>query len=171
MAIAYPFKIITLSSKKNSLITLSALIIFSGIMTLPRLFEIAIKERPPIELFSSSSTKGLYVDQCVYYNISVTRLPADIWFTNVSCHVVCGCKPAWTDQHLYRFWYHIVIEASIKFIFPFLLLLVFNVGIIKNLIHSYKFQSKMMSSKRQTVKYALQQATSLSKVEGRCNGA
>ena len=126
------------------------LIVFSGIMTLPRLFEFNMKERPPIEIYSSSSKEDRHVNQCMLYNVTLLRPPYFIRDANISCHIVCGCKPAWNDQQLYRFWYHIVVEASVKFIFPFLLLLGFNVGIIRNLIHSYKFQKRMMRAKPQS---------------------
>ena len=144
VAIAYPFKVVTLSSKRNTFITLGCLIVTSALFTLPRLFELDIKERPPIKIFSSSSR--MMFDQCVSYNKTV-KLPQGIHFTNVTCHVVCGCPPSWINHDLYRFWYRVVLEASFKFTLPFLLLLGFNVGIIRNLIPSFQFHKQMANAK------------------------
>ena len=159
LAIAYPFKIITLSSKRNSVITLASLVLVFGFTTIPRLFELTIKERAPTEILSSSSEEGYYINQCFFYNVTGRRLPDFIQYTGFSCHIVCGCKPDWLERPFYRFWYLIVIETSMKFTVPFLLLLGFNIGIISRLIHSYKFQKKMLSS-RQTPGKTLEQRLS-----------
>ena len=159
MSIAYPFKIITLSSRNNSLIAIVILIILSGFSTAPRFFEIQIRERPPVEIYVSK--EDLQINQCMFYNLTNVKLRNYIRPSGISCSVVCGCSPVWANRPTNRFWYHIVIETSIKFIFPFLLLLGFNMGIIRNLVKTYKFRSKQTKSKRPTAKDALRRHLSV----------
>lgn len=149
MCIAHPFKIITLNSRRNSFIAIMILIIFSSLLTLPRLLEIQIRERPPVEIYASSSEEKSFVDQCNYYNQTNMKLPSFIRPSGTSCNVVCGCYPKWVKRPTNRFWYHIVVETTIKFTLPFLLLLGFNAGIIINLAKTYKFRSKIAKSKLQ----------------------
>ena len=166
MSVAYPFKIITLSSKKNSIITITILVILSGLVTMPRLFEFQKKERPPVEIYTSTSNRYM-INQCMESEPNITMLENYIRPSGINCTIFCSCISQWEKEPTNKFWFHIVFEMSIKFTLPFILLLIFNVGLIRNLYKTYKFRSKLTKSKQK--KFLKRQESAISSTQDNGN--